>query len=300
VDPGSNHPRRAARGLRYLGLGVLVLVATAAVVEVVAIVRRRPPLPGAGSPRSCFVTLVFRPVRHATKLSYDGPTSTTWGLCGSRSGASPRRFAPPGGSSGSSSTSSESGDGDLAPAVSRLGPSSWWERSPSRRPISRTSGRAPVRAARAPRPLSPDWELARGEMRHLALYPPRCGDASWVCCQGFTPPPRPEDMYLAATAERLGLTYNGFGAARVARTAAAAGVSRLDEAVRAGRLDPGTILPRRQGYEACFATGTRPPPAGGSTASSPASRPKRRDRSGPVSRHLDSSTTALQSPHGQT
>jgi len=42
---GIEPSRRAARGLTGTSAGVLVLVATAAVVEVVAIVRRRPPLP---------------------------------------------------------------------------------------------------------------------------------------------------------------------------------------------------------------------------------------------------------------
>jgi hypothetical protein len=88
---------------------------------------------------------------------------------------------------------------------------------------------------------SPDWELARGEYRHLALYPPRCADTGGLCCGAFTPWPWDIDLYLVSHAARLGLTYNGYGAARIDRPRWQAYCERLQADVMGGRLDPRTI-----------------------------------------------------------
>jgi hypothetical protein len=95
--------------------------------------------------------------------------------------------------------------------------------------------------ARTPTRFAPEWQLAAGEYEHLELYPPRCGDGGGVCCEGFTPPPPPGDMYLALLATHLGLTYNGYGAARVPRVEHGRYCQRLKEDVAAGRLDPRSL-----------------------------------------------------------
>jgi hypothetical protein len=92
----------------------------------------------------------------------------------------------------------------------------------------------------APR-QSPTWQLAAGDYDHMALYPPRCGDGGALCCEGLSRAPLPQDMYLAALATRLGLTYNGFGAARVPRAAHRPACAALQADILAGRLDPRTV-----------------------------------------------------------
>ena len=241
-------------GYGYLGLGVLVLVATAVVVEIVAIARRRPPLPWRRVAPLLVVTLIFVLFAIATKVSYDGRDVQDLGFL----------WKP----FGQLTATLRSSGRFIWVLVYVLGVGAmaiWLLRFPRLGPWV-VAGALALQAAdlksfwgeprfvppRAPRVLSPDWELARGEMRHLALYPPRCGDASWVCCPGFALAPRREDMYLAQTAERLGLTYNGFGAARVARTRLRQACRDLDEAVGAGRLDRETIYLVGKDKEAPF------------------------------------------------
>jgi hypothetical protein len=97
-----------------------------------------------------------------------------------------------------------------------------------------------------------EWALARGDYDHMALYPPRCGDPNGPCCAGFTTLPKPGDLYLAALAARLDLTYNGFGAARVPRKQLAPWCQAYDAAVQRGSLDPRTIYVVSAKKEALF------------------------------------------------
>jgi hypothetical protein len=88
---------------------------------------------------------------------------------------------------------------------------------------------------------SAGWELARGEYRHLALFPPRCADSSFPCCAGFSQRPRHEDVYLADLATRAGLTLNSGGTARAFRSRMAPYCRALAADVAGARLDPRTI-----------------------------------------------------------
>lgn len=100
--------------------------------------------------------------------------------------------------------------------------------------------------------FAPEWELARGEFRHLALYPPRCGDAGDVCCPGWSPRPRAEDVYLALHAARLGLTFNGGGVARAFRSRLEDACRSLQAEVADGQLDRLTIYAVAGSEEARF------------------------------------------------
>ena len=87
-----------------------------------------------------------------------------------------------------------------------------------------------------------EWQLAAGDYKHMELFPPRCSDGGGrACCDGFTTPPLPSDMYLAGLATSLGLTYNGLGAARVPLAAHGVYCKELQDDVAAGRLDPQSI-----------------------------------------------------------
>jgi Family of unknown function (DUF6311) len=96
------------------------------------------------------------------------------------------------------------------------------------------------------------WAVARGDYDHMALYPPRCGDSDGPCCPGFATAPLPEDMDLAALAPRLGLTYNGFGAARVPKAKFPSWCRSFDDDVMNGRLDRRTIYIVAPDREALF------------------------------------------------
>jgi hypothetical protein len=73
-----------------------------------------------------------------------------------------------------------------------------------------------------------------------------------VCCEGFTPPPLDVDMYLAVLAVRLGLSYNGFGAGRVARSKHAVYCKAVKDEVLGGHLDDRSIYVVARDREAQF------------------------------------------------
>lgn len=99
-----------------------------------------------------------------------------------------------------------------------------------------------LRGAHAVRRWSPDWDLARGDFRHLALYPPRCADSSYVCC-GKEKSRRPPgtDVYQANLATRVGLTLNSGGSSRARRTLMMPYCDKLFADIAAGKLDRQTI-----------------------------------------------------------
>jgi hypothetical protein len=230
-------------GFGFLGPGVLLLVASAGVVQIVAWARKAPPLPWRRGVPLLVVAAIFAVFALASKLSLLGRDVLDLSF-----------LYRPFGTLVGSLRSSGRFIWVLAYVLTLAGMAIWLRRRPRLGPwvllaalaLQVADQKGVLYTARfgepraAPR-QSPDWELARGTFAHLALYPPRCGDGSWVCCQGFTPPPRREDMYLAALAERLGLTYNGFGAGRVARTRLRQYCADLQADVAAGRLDPATI-----------------------------------------------------------
>jgi hypothetical protein len=94
--------------------------------------------------------------------------------------------------------------------------------------------------------------LAGARVAHVALYPPRCGDGSYVCCQGFTPPPKKSDFALAFHVTRLGATFNSGGASRVFRSRFADYCRDLQRDVRAGALDPETLYLVAKEQQAAF------------------------------------------------
>lgn len=86
-----------------------------------------------------------------------------------------------------------------------------------------------------------EWQLAPRDFDHLAMYPPRCADTSFTCCGKLAWRPRHEDMYIAALTSRLGLTLNGGGTARAFRTKLQPYCESLYADVAAARLDARTI-----------------------------------------------------------
>lgn len=100
----------------------------------------------------------------------------------------------------------------------------------------------PWRGSYPVRRWSPDWDLARGDFRHLALYPPRCADSSYLCCgKELSRRPDPRDVFQANLATRVGLTLNSGGSSRARRTVMLPYCEKLFADVAAGRLDPRTI-----------------------------------------------------------
>jgi hypothetical protein len=253
-------------GFGFLGLGVLALGASAAAVHVVAWRRKEaPPLPWRRGVPLVVVAAIFFVFALATNVSFLGRDVIDLSFL----------YRPFGRLAGSLRSS---GRFVWVPVyvLTTAAAAIWLVRRPRLGPwvvlaavaVQLADARGTFFAGRFrdPRPppaASPTWELAAGAFLHLALYPPRCGDGSWVCCQGFTPPPRHEDMYLAARAERLGLTYNGFGAGRVARTRLRRYCADLQADVAAGRLDPATIYLVGKDREAEFRRANPAAPCGG-------------------------------------
>jgi hypothetical protein len=102
---------------------------------------------------------------------------------------------------------------------------------------------------------SPAWQLARGEYRHLVLFPPRCGDGSGTCCPGFSVKPFRPDTWLMLHAAKLGLSTNSTGVGRLDRVAHGQACAELGAAVDEGRLDPRTIYQIGGGFEGRFRKG---------------------------------------------
>jgi hypothetical protein len=100
----------------------------------------------------------------------------------------------------------------------------------------------------------PRWELARGEYRHLVLFPPRCGDGSGTCCPGFSSKPFKGDTTQMMAMAALGLSTNSTGVGRLDRAAHAIACKDLQADVDAGRLDPRSIYQIGGGFEARFST----------------------------------------------
>ena len=101
-------------------------------------------------------------------------------------------------------------------------------------------------------PRDPAWELARGEYRHLVLFPPRCGDGSGTCCVGFSWRPFRGDTIQMMQVALLGLSTNSSGVGRVDRARHAVACQELFSDVDAGRLDPRTIYQIGGGFEFRF------------------------------------------------
>jgi hypothetical protein len=100
----------------------------------------------------------------------------------------------------------------------------------------------PWRGAHGPKRWSRDWELARGEYKHLALYPPRCADSSYLCCpKPLSRRPRPTDVFHTTLATRIGVTLNSGGTSRARRSLMQPYCEALERAVTTARLDPETI-----------------------------------------------------------
>lgn len=85
-----------------------------------------------------------------------------------------------------------------------------------------------------------EWDLAAGAYRHLALFPPRCTDSSWVCCKTARKL-HWLDVLLVDLAVREGLTLNGGGTSRARRSLFEPYCAELERKVLGGKLDADTI-----------------------------------------------------------